>query len=291
MSEGAAAIQRTLAKGRDLAEVVRTMKAMAASNIGQYENAVRTLNDYDRTVQLSLVASYRQSQAGPTANVGKSTAIGVLVFGTDQGLVGQFNEQLASFVAARMDDLSGSKRIWTIGERIRTRLEEKGLGTDTALVLPGTIQAITPLVGRLLIEVEKARAQGDIDQVCLFHNRPLAGALYQPVYQRLLPLDTDWQNELAARPWPTPNLPEVLFDSLLTRLALIREYLQVSLFRACAESMASENACRLAAMQRAEKNINELLENLQRDYHTLRQSTMDEELFDVLAGFESLEHR
>jgi F-type H+-transporting ATPase subunit gamma len=62
----------------------------------------------------------------------------------------------------------------------------------------------------------------------------------------------------------------------------------VSLFRACAESLASENASRLAAMQRAEKNINELLEDLNRTFHRLRQSGIDEELFDVVSGFEAL---
>ncbi|HDP94800.1 MAG TPA: F0F1 ATP synthase subunit gamma, partial [Candidatus Aminicenantes bacterium] len=61
-----------------------------------------------------------------------------------------------------------------------------------------------------------------------------------------------------------------------------------SLFRACAESLASENASRLAAMQRAEKNIDELLENLNRSFHRLRQSSIDEELFDIISGFEAL---
>ena len=70
--------------------------------------------------------------------------------------------------------------------------------------------------------------------------------------------------------------------------ALIREYLFVSLFRACAESLASENAGRLAAMQRADKNINELLEHLNGTFHRLRQSGIDEELFDVISGFEAL---
>ena len=71
------------------------------------------------------------------------------------------------------------------------------------------------------------------------------------------------------------------------RLALVREYLFVSLFRACAESLASENASRLAAMQRAEKNIDELLVDLNRAFHRLRQSGIDEELFDVVSGFEA----
>jgi F-type H+-transporting ATPase subunit gamma len=74
----------------------------------------------------------------------------------------------------------------------------------------------------------------------------------------------------------------------MTLRTLIREYLFVSLFRACAESLASENASRLSAMQRAEKNIDELLESLNRKFHQLRQSSIDEELFDVVSGFEAL---
>ena len=75
----------------------------------------------------------------------------------------------------------------------------------------------------------------------------------------------NWRRKLAELPWPTGNLPEVMGGGTATLRALIREYLFVSLFRACAESLASENASRLAAMQRADKNIDELLENLNGD--------------------------
>jgi len=73
-----------------------------------------------------------------------------------------------------------------------------------------------------------------------------------------------------------------------TLRALIREYLFISLFRACAESLASENASRLAAMQRADKNIDDLLKQLQGTFYRLRQDGIDEELFDVISGFEAL---
>ena len=73
-----------------------------------------------------------------------------------------------------------------------------------------------------------------------------------------------------------------------TTEALIGEYLFISLFRACAESLASENASRLAAMQRADKKIDELLENLHGTFHRVRQTGIDEELFDVVSGFEAL---
>ena len=114
------------------------------------------------------------------------------------------------------------------------------------------------------------------------------GAVYTPVSQRLLPLDESWRSRLAELPWPTGNLPEIIGDGTATLRALIREYLFVSLFRACAESLASENASRLAAMQRADKNIDELLEDLNGTFHRLRQSGIDEELFDVVSGFEAL---
>ena len=60
------------------------------------------------------------------------------------------------------------------------------------------------------------------------------------------------------------------------------------LYQACAESLASENASRLAAMQRAEKNIDNILESLNRTFHRIRQASIDEELFDVISGFEAL---
>ncbi|MFP3870922.1 MAG: F0F1 ATP synthase subunit gamma, partial [Syntrophobacteria bacterium] len=70
--------------------------------------------------------------------------------------------------------------------------------------------------------------------------------------------------------------------------ALIREYLFISLFRAFAESLASENASRLASMQGAEKNIEERLGELRTRFHQQRQMSITEELLDIVAGFEAL---
>jgi F-type H+-transporting ATPase subunit gamma len=154
--------------------------------------------------------------------------------------------------------------------------------------VPNSVKAITPLIGRILLESETRQGQSDATKLYLFYNRPTSGSVYAPVSQRLLPLDATWHRKLAERPWPTKNLPEVIGGGTATLRVLIREYLFVSLFRACAESLASENASRLAAMQRADKNIDELLEDLNGTFHRLRQSGIDEELFDVISGFEAL---
>ncbi len=261
MSDTAASLRHKVASAGELESVVRTMKAMAASNIGQYENAVHSLDDYYRTVQRGLAACFRQGDSPgtkPRAGEKEPGSIAAVVFGSDQGLVGQFNDLMVEYVVNRLGELPGKKTLWAVGERIQSRLADTGMQQGEKFVLPNSIGAITPLVGEILLEMEKQHEQGDITQIYLFHNRPGSGAIYTPVSQRLLPLDDAWRRNLAAIPWPTGNLPEVMNDPERTLMALVREYLFVSLFRACAESLASENASRLAAMQRAEKNIDEL---------------------------------
>jgi F-type H+-transporting ATPase subunit gamma len=285
-------LTRKISGAGDLQSVVRTMKALAASSIGQYDKSVRALADYYRTVELGLGACFRES--GPAAPMVKrkrpaaAGAIGAVVFGSDQGLVGPFNDVVADYAVKTLAALPGKPEVWAVGERVHARLVDAGLPVRGIFAVPNSVQAITPLVGQIQIESEAHRAKGEYVQVWVFHNRPKSGALYEPVSQRLLPLDAPWQQGLAKLPWPTKLLPEVMCSGTVTLRALIREYLFISIFRACAESLASENASRLAAMERADKNIEDLLESLHTNFHRARQAGIDEELFDVIAGFEAL---
>ena len=292
MSDTTASLRRKIGGAGDLQSVVRTMKAVAASSIGQYEKSVRALADYYRTVELGLGACFRESGPGPLIAERKrqtvAGAIGAVVFGSDQGLVGQFNDVVADYAVKTLAALPAKPEVWAVGERVHARLADAGLPLMGLFTLPNSVKAITPLVGQILVESETRHSQGEVTELHLFYNRPTSGAVYAPVSQRLLPLDENWRRKLAELPWPTGNLPEVMGGGTATLRALIREYLFVSLFRACAESLASENASRLAAMQRADKNIDELLEDLNRTFHRLRQTGIDEELFDVISGFESL---
>lgn len=292
MSNSMESMRRKMTSAADLQSVVRTMKAMAAANIGQYEKAVDALEDYYQTVQAGLAACFRPGvdldAMVPSALPPPSGAIGAVIFGSDQGMVGQFNDALVVFALDALKQLPGKKTVWAVGERVEARLQASSLTLGSRFTLPSSIGAITPLIGQILIEMAEQQARGAITQVYLLYNRPESGSVYTPVIQRLLPLDALWHRELATRAWPSNNLPQVLNGRAPTLLALVHEYLFVSLFRACAESLASENASRLVAMQRAEKNIDELLQQLNNDFHRERQNGIDEELFDLVSGFEAL---
>ena len=292
MSDTTASLNRKITSAGDLQSVVRTMKALAASSIGQYEKSVSALGDYNRTVELGLGLCFRQSTLAALAAPGKNRAgqasVGAVVFGSDQGLVGQFNDVVADFAIKTLAAQPGKPQVWAVGERVHARLTDAGLVPIGIFAVPTSVAAITPLGGEIQIQSEAHRARGEYTQFYLFHNRPQSGALYEPVGQRLLPLDAPWAESLAKIPWPGKGRPEIFGGDATTLRALIREYLFISLFRACAESLASENASRLAAMQRADKNIDDLLESLHGKFHQLRQSGIDEELFDVIAGYEAL---
>jgi len=292
MSDSTASLRRKIGGATDLQSVVRTMKALAASSIGQYEKSVRALADYYRSVELGLGVCLRES--GPAALMAERNrttgagAIGAIVFGSDQGLVGQFNDVVADYAVKTLAALPARPEVWAVGERVHARLADTGLPLMGLFTVPNSVKAIAPLVGQILVESETRHRQSEVTELHLFYNRPTSGAVYAPISQRLLPLDENWRRKLAELPWPTGNLPEVMGGGTTTLRALIREYLFVSLFQACAESLASENTSRLAAMQRADTNIDELLEDLNGTFHRLRQSGIDEELFDVISGFEAL---
>jgi F-type H+-transporting ATPase subunit gamma len=304
MTNTTIALRRQIGSASDLKSVVRTMKASAASAIGQYERSVAALGDYARTVELGLgvclrsVASEGVHAPLPPPPAG-DPVVHAVVFGSDQGLVGRFNEAIVEHALAQLATGPAKVHLWAVGERVLSRLQEARRPPEGAFPVPGSVEQITRLVGQILLQIPVLGGETEADSagrlpsasLVLFYNRP-SGVGYAPVSQRLLPLDRPWQRELAGQPWPTRQLPEVLGASAgagaQALRAFIREHLFVSLFRASAESLASENASRLAAMQRADKNIGVLLTELGARLHRLRQSGIDEELFDVIAGFDAM---
>lgn len=286
-------LRKKISGATEIQSVVRTMKTMAAANIGQYEMAVNSLEEYYHTIVLGLIAYFREEKIMKIAQNNRSLkkeegSVGAIVFGSDLGLVGQFNDSLSLFVSSFLSRMPEKKEVWPVGERIQLLLNESGLNTTHLFTVPNSVDAISSLVGQILIKSQQSIEEGHLKSVYLFYNKPTQPAGYEPWSEQLLPLDEKWKQNLESFQWPGKNLPVVAGGRNSTLRALMSEFLFVSLFKACAESLASENASRLEAMQRAKKNIDEMLEDLSNTFHRLRQATIDEELFDVVSGFEAL---
>ncbi len=285
-------LKRKIRSAHELQSVVRTMKALAAVSIRQYERAVESLEQYNRTVLLGLraVLKNRPQEAG-SAREAATDHLGAIVFGSDQGMCGQLNEQIATYALDRMDELgieNNRRTILAVGDRVGSRLQGDRQPVADVFSVPSSLAGVTPSVQQVLLQILAWTQEQGIQRVELYYSEQLSGASYEPRTIRLLPVDRAWLARIEEEPWPTRVLPDFSmgWDALFS--ALIRQYLFVSLYRAFAESLASENASRLAAMQNAERNIDERLTELRGRFNQQRQSTITEELLDIVSGFEAL---
>lgn len=292
-------MRRRIENAEDLHGVVRVMKALAAVSIRQCEKAVESLRHYSEAIEQGFQVCLRNQPAGVIREDSRAAGrLGVVLFGSDQGMCGSFNEQIVSFALGEMN-ASGTpsqcqRTIVAVGSRVVDRLADAGFPVEDQFPVPSSVAGIATVVHGLLPHVESLLADGKIDRLELYHNHPILGATSSPRKQQLLPLDSAWLRRLERKPWPSRSLPMITLDWRKLFAALVRQYLFVALYQAFAESLASENASRLSSMQAAEKNIEDHLAALTTHYHQQRQQSITEELLDIVAGFETLtaeEHR
>jgi len=288
----AESVSRSIVITEELQSVVKTMKALAGVNIRQFERAARAVAEYDRIIEMGLeIALKRLPPEALPPKYAPGRKLGAVVFGSDQGMCGLLNDQVVSHASRALRKLRirrDSQAIIAVGERAAAELGGVGQQVEASIRVPTSVSGITPAVEEALHRIEQWHSQRGIELVALFYARPVSGAWYRVVGVRLLPVDLEWINALKSRRWPSKVIPMFTMDERQLFQSLIREYLFGSLFRAFADSLASENASRLASMQVAEKNVDDRLHSLTSESRQLRQDSITSELLDIIASFEAL---
>ncbi|MCM0612452.1 F0F1 ATP synthase subunit gamma [Marinobacter sediminum] len=277
-----------------LRSIVKTMKALSAANIHQFEQAVGALSGYYRTVELGLHVALKDVKASSfdRRKVPGPHRMGAVVFGSDHGLCGRFNEEIAEHALMRMDSIPADREnrlILAVGARVAGSMENAGVQVEENFLTPGSATQITATVQQILLKIDQWQEEAGLHYVYLFYNRHSRKRSYQPTGLQLLPMNLKRFKRLEEEPWPSHSLPTFTMERQALLHRLLDQYLFVSVFRACAESQASEHASRLAAMQSAERNLDERLGDVTMSYRRARQTVITSELLDLVSGFEALE--
>ncbi len=285
-------VKRKIKNARELQSVVKIMKVISSTNIRGYEMAVKSLGEYSESIEMGLqVVMMNEKKFSVPFPSEKRETLGAVIFGSEQGLCGKFNEQIARYALDEMNEMRHEeRRAVAVGERVISHLEEGGLPVEAHFSFSGDGLGITEVMAEVLVKIEEWHLEGDIDKIILFYNRPESGPLaaFRPHMAHLLPLDMKWINGLAEKRWPSRSLPTFSMDADRLFSSLVREHIFSSLYRAFVESLASENASRLSSMQAAEKNIEDRLNELSISFRKQRQEAISSEMQDVLIGFEAL---
>lgn len=295
MTETTAALRRRIELAEELRSVTGTMKSLAAVTVHQYERSVHALHEYSRTVELGLQVLLRaRPDLLPQPPAAADGPLLLIVFGSARGLCGPLNRHVAqrarAFVDYEVRVVTGEPcTVIASGTRAAMELEDVALRARRVVEAPGSAESIGYRVQDLLVLIDQwRRGESDGGRVVLVHPRPRSGRQqYAPVTVPLLPLDVERLRELADAAWPTRILPTWRDDWPSVFAALTRQLLFVDLHRAHAETEVCVHRARLAAMQGAEENIDERLEQLSMRYHRQRQAAITDELLDVVSGFEA----
>ncbi|MDX1434666.1 MAG: F0F1 ATP synthase subunit gamma [Gammaproteobacteria bacterium] len=285
-------LQRHMHTLGELRTIVRTMKALSAVSTRQYERAVDALGGYYRTVALGLQVVLQGTRDTPPPGAPRRGAApsAAIVFGSDHGLCGRFNEDMAAHARERLAarGIAPARcRVLAVGARIATSLEHDGQPVEEIYFVPGSAARITATVQEILRKVDAWRREADVRDIHLFYNHHRGAKGYEPTDLALLPVDFRRFQALQAERWPSRRLPTFTMERNALLAALLRQYFFVSIFRACAESQASEHTSRLAAMVSAERHLDERVEEVGAMLRRLRQEAITTELLDVVAGFEA----
>ncbi len=278
-------LRRRIDTVADLGAIVRTMKALSAVSGRHYERVLKSLDDYTRTVDMGLQVALRGRVFHRPVRKQPPMRLGAVVFGSDVGLCSRFNEDLVTHAVDKMNGFRvppAARSVLAVGARIDARFGELGHPVEETFVTPGSPTGITATVRQILAKLDDWQDQ-TIRHVLLFYSQ--SGV---PRLLHLLPVDLRQFHRLTREPWPSHVLPGHTLDAERLLAALIRQHLFVGLFRACAESLASEHQMRLRAMQAAERNIQDRMEELVFAFRNHRQDTIDAELLDIGAGFEAV---
>jgi F-type H+-transporting ATPase subunit gamma len=284
-------LRRRIETIADLRAIVHTMRSLSAVSIRQYERATGALRGYEHTVALGLQAllqSGRLPRARPRPQPRVTAAV---VFGSDHGLCGRFNDAVARFAAEQLATEAGApaRRLrLAVGARAALHLEILGEPADEVLLVPGSAEGLAAGTHAILSQVEKWQRTRGVTRVLLFYNRRTERETAVPQRVHLLSPTRESIRRGSRTPWPSRALPGFTLDPQLLFRAVLRQHFFTLVFRAGAESSASEHATRLAALNAAERHIDERLEETNGEFHRLRQEAVTAELLDLMSGFEAL---
>jgi F-type H+-transporting ATPase subunit gamma len=274
----------------DIQSIVRTMKSLSAVSIRQYEQAEKAISGYGTTVDLGLSALLQDRRARGLSlpdTIGSDTqAEAVVVIGSDRGLCGRYNEIVTRRAIDRIGDRT--MHLAAIGAQAAVRLEGAGHSPDHLFLLPGSVGGLGTLVHSVIVTLERWMRDSDVGRISLIHNRREGRSRSVAVERALLPIPDSYLRDRLDTDWPGNGLPFFRMDPERLLSSLVRQRLFVVLYRALAEALASEHATRLAAMQSAERNIEDRRNSLNSAYRRKRQETITRELLDVVSGFEAV---
>lgn len=274
-------IEKEIKSAKSLQSIVNTMKAFASSNISQFQRAASASWQYKENLDKSLYVVLLEGDKIIDQELTSGLVLNI-IFGSDHGLAGRFNERIVSYSLKEIKKHKDRMQI-VIGHQVLSRLPDN-IENCGFFNVPHTTENITNKVNSLLLKIDELRSNHKIEKIILHYNKPIDKVNFTETSELLFPIDLKAYTKMT-KSWDSKRIPTYFSSQEEILSTLVQQYLFITLYRAFCFSLASENASRLASMQSASDNIEEKLAELTLEYRSLRQDSITEELNDIISGF------
>ena len=266
-------IELKIKKFEDIGKIVLSMKSIASLNVQKSEHIINGLRDYENEIINSLqkVLSFFP-EVSLAFKEGKKA---VVVYGSDQGLCGLFNEKIAK----KMEEIFLKDRDFegfiVVGKKLDESITDKKIKTFKA---PVDYESIYSYASELIEYLSEIYISGKVNEVYVAYNQFMGIGRYRPVYKRVIPFEVK-RKKLFSFP------PVVDMDPSQILSHLIIEYLFAGIYRAYIESFLSENGVRLMNMNNASKSIERNIKKLDVEKNYYRQEEITDEIQEIISAY------
>lgn len=289
-------IRKRIVSVKNTRKITRAMKLVAAAKLRRAQDAIIAARPYANALSrvVSELAEVAGTEAHPLFEQRPAHKVAIVVMTSDRGLAGAFNSSIIRRVEQFVEnELSGAQEVSLrlIGKkgnqhfaRRNARIASYDAAPTGATALVTARESANRVIDDFL--------HGRVDQVWLVYNEFRSAISQGVVVKQILPVvpeavvdaDSDGKKDF------THVGPDYIYEpgkiELLGRLVPL--FVQIGLYRAALESIASEFGARMTAMENATNNAGEMISKLTLQYNRARQASITKELLEVISGAEAL---
>jgi len=268
-------IEERIRRFQEIGKIVLSMKSIASMNVQRAHLLIDNLRGYEEEITLSIKTILSHFPEVRLSFEGEERVI--VVYGSDQGLCGLFNERIGNFVKRRFQGDDGIHLV-LVGKKLGDVIQERVL---RVLGAPVSYESIYAHASELIELISEMYLGGNIGEVYLAYNEFRGIGSYAPRLRKVVPFEVK-REEIYTFPPITDMPPEEILSGLVV------EYLYSNLYSAYLESFLSENGVRLMNMNNASRSIERTIGELEIEKNYFRQEEITSEIEEILTAYKEL---
>jgi len=280
-------IRKRITSVKSTQQITKAMKMVAAAKLRRAQEAVIQARPYADKVHEVIGSLSTRVDPGrhPLLVKREVKKLEILVITSDRGLCGGYNQniirEVMHLLEEKMDDAE-TIQLNIIGRKGLDYFKRRdySIRKEYRNILGDIDYQVASEVGK---EIVSAYEDGEFDELVMVYSHFRSAISQVVTVQGLLPIEPITVPEGAVI---TDYIYEPTEEAILNQL--LPRYIEVQIFRAMLESLASEYGARMTAMESATSNASEMIDRLTLDMNRARQAAITKELMEIVGGAEAL---